>query len=111
MLSDIATLAEDDAETFPTPVQLQLALPGRESWPMEKTTVRKYAVAMIERYCNHSAALSELHLGQIKSEDLRKTLAEFATKRDPSLCTPVFAVAMDRATGGSRLFRTIDASH
>jgi hypothetical protein len=101
VLSDIATLAEDAAETFPAPGPISaLALPAPEPWPMEKTTVRKYAMAMIKRYCEHSAALSGLRLWQIKSEDLRTTLAEFAAKRDPILCTPAFAVAMDRATGG-----------
>ena len=102
VLPDIATLVEDDAETFPSPAPISLVLPGRmpETWPMEKTTVRKYAVAMIEFYCKHSAALSELRLWQIKGEDLRKTLAAFAAKREPSLCTPALAVAMERATGG-----------
>lgn len=102
VLPDIATLAEDDAETFPSPAPIALALSNMkpETWPMEKTTVRKYAAAMIERFSQHSAALDKVQLWKMNRDDLRKTLAEFAAKRDPILCTPAIAVAMDRATGG-----------
>ena len=100
VLPDIATLAEDDANVSLARTAPRSAPRGPGILAHGKDDGAEIRHGNDYTLLRTLCRVSGLRPWPIKSDDLRKTLAEFAAKRDPILCTPAFLVAMDRATGG-----------